>query len=320
MTRNPPFPDRITMAAWALTALTLVLVLLVHLLPGAVRGPSRIRARPSRLALPVRAALRSSREDRRRRVARSGGRRHRDRRQFRDRGVHAKRPGPPCRAPRAVRRHGPAREGRRCPMWIADLLPADHDEVNTTLAGWMRAHAADLELAGRDTGRALIYAILGMIVGAMVALQGEIERQSARAAQPRARGTRRQPVERVPAAWCSRKCASRSSTPSSPAIYLVVILPAFGVDLPLRKTLIVITFVAGLLPVVGNLISNTFIVIVEPDVLRRDGAALARLSRGHPQARVFPQREDHRHAASRRARGSSWSRSSRWRPCSASRG
>jgi hypothetical protein len=45
------------------------------------------------------------------------------------------------------------------------------------------------------------------------------------------------------------------------AIYLVVILPAFGVDLPLRKTLIVITFVAGLLPVVGNLISNTFIVI-----------------------------------------------------------
>jgi predicted PurR-regulated permease PerM len=45
------------------------------------------------------------------------------------------------------------------------------------------------------------------------------------------------------------------------AVYLAVLLPAFGVDLPLRKTLIVITFVAGLLPVVGNLISNTFIVI-----------------------------------------------------------
>jgi predicted PurR-regulated permease PerM len=45
------------------------------------------------------------------------------------------------------------------------------------------------------------------------------------------------------------------------AIYLVVILPALGVELPLRKTLIVITFVAGLLPVIGNLISNTFIVI-----------------------------------------------------------
>ena len=35
-----------------------------------------------------------------------------------------------------------------------------------------------------------------------------------------------------------------------------------GVHLPLTKTLIVITFVVGLLPVVGNLISNTLIVIV----------------------------------------------------------
>jgi len=38
MTRNPPFPDHITMAAWALTALTLVLVLLVHLLPALFAG------------------------------------------------------------------------------------------------------------------------------------------------------------------------------------------------------------------------------------------------------------------------------------------
>ena len=38
MTRNPPFPDHITMAAWAMTALTLVLVLLVHLLPALFAG------------------------------------------------------------------------------------------------------------------------------------------------------------------------------------------------------------------------------------------------------------------------------------------
>ncbi|MDO9190735.1 MAG: hypothetical protein Q7U24_12740, partial [Sulfurimicrobium sp.] len=46
------------------------------------------------------------------------------------------------------------------------------------------------------------------------------------------------------------------------AIYLVVVLPLFGVNLPLVKTLIIITFLAGLLPVVGNLISNSVIVIV----------------------------------------------------------
>jgi predicted PurR-regulated permease PerM len=46
------------------------------------------------------------------------------------------------------------------------------------------------------------------------------------------------------------------------AIYLMLVLPAFGVKLPLAKTLVLITFVAGLLPVVGNLISNTVIFIV----------------------------------------------------------
>jgi predicted PurR-regulated permease PerM len=45
-------------------------------------------------------------------------------------------------------------------------------------------------------------------------------------------------------------------------IYLTIVLPLSGVHLPLTKTMIAITFVAGLLPVVGNLISNTVIVIV----------------------------------------------------------
>jgi predicted PurR-regulated permease PerM len=45
-------------------------------------------------------------------------------------------------------------------------------------------------------------------------------------------------------------------------IYLTIVLPLCGVHLPLTKTMIAITFVAGLLPVIGNLISNTVIVIV----------------------------------------------------------
>ena len=46
------------------------------------------------------------------------------------------------------------------------------------------------------------------------------------------------------------------------ALYLVVALPLMGVHLPLIKTLIAVTFICGLLPVVGNLISNTIIVVV----------------------------------------------------------
>lgn len=46
------------------------------------------------------------------------------------------------------------------------------------------------------------------------------------------------------------------------AVYLAIFLPLAGYHLPLTKTLIVFTFLAGLVPVVGNLLSNTFIFIV----------------------------------------------------------
>jgi predicted PurR-regulated permease PerM len=46
------------------------------------------------------------------------------------------------------------------------------------------------------------------------------------------------------------------------AIFLLVVLRLGGVHLPLTKTMIIVTFLAGLLPVIGNLISNTLIVMV----------------------------------------------------------
>jgi predicted PurR-regulated permease PerM len=50
------------------------------------------------------------------------------------------------------------------------------------------------------------------------------------------------------------------------AIYLVGVLPLFGVNLPYAKTLVVVTFLCGLIPVIGNLISNTVIVVVSLSV------------------------------------------------------
>ena len=82
------------------------------------------------------------------------------------------------------------------------------------------------------------------------------------------------------------------------AIYLALVLPLFGIHLPLAKTMIAITFIAGLLPVIGNLISNTVIVIVSLAYSPYVAIASLVFPRRHPQARVFPEREDHRLAAS----------------------
>jgi predicted PurR-regulated permease PerM len=50
------------------------------------------------------------------------------------------------------------------------------------------------------------------------------------------------------------------------ALYLLVALPVFHEQLPLSKTLVMVTFIVGLLPVIGNLISNAIIVAISLSV------------------------------------------------------
>jgi predicted PurR-regulated permease PerM len=49
-------------------------------------------------------------------------------------------------------------------------------------------------------------------------------------------------------------------------VYLLVIVPWTGTHLPFAKTMLVVTFITGLLPVIGNLISNTMIVVLSLSV------------------------------------------------------
>ena len=51
------------------------------------------------------------------------------------------------------------------------------------------------------------------------------------------------------------------------ALYMLLALSLARVHLPLAKTMILITFVVGLLPVVGNLISNAIIMVLSLSVL-----------------------------------------------------
>ena len=57
-------------------------------------------------------------------------------------------------------------------------------------------------------------------------------------------------------------------------MYLLVVLPLLGSPLPLAGTLVAATFVASLVPVLGNLVSNTMIVVVS----LTQSAAIAGLS------------------------------------------
>ena len=103
--------------------------------------------------------------------------------------------------------------------------------------------------------------VIGMAVGAMVALHEALPIKTNR---PLAREL----VERVTRLGDAFRRVVFAQVQISlintllTGIYLALVLPSFGVNLPFKTMLIVVTFITGLLPVVGNLISNFAIVVV----------------------------------------------------------
>lgn len=147
------------------------------------------------------------------------------------------------------------------PAWIVEFLPSNAQGVRDTLSLWLREHASELQSIGKETGHALAQVLIGMVIGAMVSLRdalGDAERAPLARALAERIFRLGEAFRRIVFAQVRISALNTFFT----AIYLVGVLPYFGVHLPLTKTMVVVTFLAGLLPVVGNLISNSVIVIV----------------------------------------------------------
>jgi predicted PurR-regulated permease PerM len=165
-------------------------------------------------------------------------------------------------------------EGARgkLPPWLGDSLPGDADALRDATSGWLRENSKELRVMGGEIGHGLVHVLIGMIIGAMVSLREALPRGEvgplARALLDRATKVG-DAFRRVVFAQVRISALNTVFT----GIYLLAVLPLFGVHLPFAKTLVVVTFLAGLLPVAGNLISNTVIVIVSLNVSLEVAAA-----------------------------------------------
>ncbi len=151
------------------------------------------------------------------------------------------------------------------PPWLVHTLPTDADGLQSSVAAWLKEHLAAVQSFGHEGTRILVRIVIGMVIGALIAL---------RQADP--------PVDYRPLAGALADRATRFSeafrrvvfaqvriaavNAALTALYLVIVLPLLGIHLPLIKTMIAVTFIAGLLPVVGNLISNVVVVVVSLSV------------------------------------------------------
>ena len=161
------------------------------------------------------------------------------------------------------------------PAWLSNYLPVDAESLREMLTGLLREHAADAKHVGAEFGRTVLHILLGMIIGVMVSLHDDV----ALAPRRPLAGALRERVIRLAQAFrdivFAQVWISGINTIIT-AIFVLVIMPLAGANLPFAKTLVAITFIAGLLPVIGNLISNSVLVILALSISLQ--TALAALS------------------------------------------
>ena len=160
------------------------------------------------------------------------------------------------------------------PAWITERLPASGDEIKLAVVAWLQAHNAEVRGVGKEVGVAFVHILIGGILGAMIAVSASSEapdrKPLAKALRERA-AVFHDAFGRVVIGQAKISLINTTLT----GIYLAIILPAAGVHLPFIKTMLAVTLIVGILPVVGNLISNTVIVVVSASV--SFSAALASL-------------------------------------------
>ncbi|MDF3036652.1 MAG: family transporter [Paucimonas sp.] len=147
------------------------------------------------------------------------------------------------------------------PEWMRSHLPDDAEALRVMLGNWLRDHALEARTLGEQAGRMAAHLLIGMIIGALVALHDAVPHANL---LPLTKALRERAVHLGEAfrriVFAQVRIAAINAVLTG--IYLAVILPLAGIKLPLIKSMIAITFAAGMLPVVGNLISNTVLVIV----------------------------------------------------------
>ncbi|EKT4458069.1 hypothetical protein ABGT18_18500 [Pseudomonas putida] len=147
------------------------------------------------------------------------------------------------------------------PPFIEGYLPASAAEFKVAIGDWIKSHLSDLQLVGKGMAHMFVTMLIGMILGAIIALQRipDISRRKPLAAALFERlSLLVKAFRNIVFAQIKISMLNTIFT----GIFLAVVMPLFDVHLPLTKTLIVLTFLLGLLPVIGNLMSNTLITIV----------------------------------------------------------
>lgn len=159
---------------------------------------------------------------------------------------------------------------QKLPADLAIHLPDELTQAQVWLANYLKSKALALTGVGKASLHGFLLVYVGLVIGALI------------------KGTIRLPTS-APLRWEVRQRASHfiaafrqivvaqfwiaTINASSTAVFLLVVLPLFDVKMPYIGALVALTFLAGLIPIVGNLVCNSVITLAGVSVSPAVGLA-----------------------------------------------
>ncbi|MCK9516343.1 MAG: AI-2E family transporter [Ottowia sp.] len=147
----------------------------------------------------------------------------------------------------------------KLPPDIAAQLPEGVADIQREVASYLASKAGALATTGRIWITGLLFAFIGLIIGVLAAI--------------RPPATRQRPLTRALHQRTSRFGSTFAQIVTAQfwialfntfltGIFLLLVLPIFATGLPYTNALLVLTFVASMIPIVGNIIVNTVLTLV----------------------------------------------------------
>ncbi len=161
---------------------------------------------------------------------------------------------------------------RTLPSDLAATMPESINELRDQLGLILHENSHRISAAGMAGIKTFAHILFGMIIGGMTAVHhfGDTGAWPPLTSELHSRAKALTGAfDKVVFAQIKISALNTALT----AVYLLVLLPLFGVHIPLVSALVLLTFVAGIIPVIGNLVSNFAIVLISLGMSPGIGAA-----------------------------------------------
>lgn len=158
------------------------------------------------------------------------------------------------------------------PTWLSNAIPDNFFELKEQVVTLAKESSGKILNVTTTSAKLALYILIGVVLGSMVSFT-VLQREANKVNNPLLYSEQVKPFSKSLLArislfsevFCKVVVAQvQISTVNTilTSIYLFVLLPIFGVKMPYATTIVLLTFLLGLIPILGNLIVNLIVVII----------------------------------------------------------